>query len=258
MAIPSSFLSSWADSIRRVCPGDSTTRDTNDIVQFCSRHPLPTITKCFSRLLRYTFEVTFPIQEQIVEAEFPEDSLPVVNDLMKVFDLFIDDAKTLQPSRSLKEAFGEDEYECLLWRSGSLAFMLVSVLFSTNRYPSTDVTKLRGIIDLGISRLKQMLSVRPASSEHVGTAAHTNDISVLIAHNLFSDVHVLALAYQAELNYFGWKLCASTADLAEHAPCYRDSAIDLLLQYDSVVEKVLGPAGWTSDRAKLLLSELGR
>ena len=162
--------------------------------------------------------------------------------------------------------------ECIYWRRGALLYMYCNTV---NKHPDKQTDQYTDCLSKGIQELSAMLSVRTrpkgaeSQDEQTQKLLEEGKYFVLISPGLlqsstiylsllytgiFSDTHVLALMYAGEMCY--WLLTHSEpSDTSQHTQLVKQCH-HFLTTYIFVTEGPLKLHGWSTDRAKQILSQV--
>ena len=107
-----------------------------------------------------------------------------------------------------------------------------------------------------VFRLFLLLAAVFAPSVEGGT-----EVAAMLSLGMYSDMHLLACMYAAELCYWRWQQLRGAAEeegAAAAAEQWRSRAELRCRRYVHVVDVVMGGRGWDTTRARVLLAELRR
>lgn len=209
-------------------------------------------------------------EEILVERGFP------LADLERLLQL-LDEPRALLSAQSgvrgglqwqqLATALNTDHVEMLLWRRGSAAYAAAATHLAQqppkeSEDPQAHIARVLGerpgmveALSNGSNDLGLLLKVAASrSGEAAGQQNSDTQLEELLARGLRSDVHVLALAYRAELAL--WRACAvhPTADEEWLAVARKVGQ-----RYLHVVEKLLPHgAGWQTERIAGIVADVDR
>ena len=174
--------------------------------------------------------------------------------------------------QSVRSLLGTDFVECLLWRKAGLLYAFCncklssglklttdSVLIEDNKQLSDEEVRhkiLQHLID-GIQWFRLFLSQRKSFDEVMAGAGDQplTTSESLIAHNIFSDNHLLSLMYLSEMCFWyqkysnHWRLYLHTNGFD-----VEECAKRCLKLYINGVENHFKPFGWNCDKAIQLLN----
>lgn len=172
--------------------------------------------------------------------------------------------------QSVRSLLGVDFAECLLWRKAGLLYAFCncklnsglklnadSVLIEDSDQLSDELKHklLQYLID-GIQWFRHFLSQRQSFDDVLSTPTDQslNSSEALIAHNIFSDNHLLSLMYLSEMCFWyqkysnHWRLYLHTNGFD-----VEECAKRCLNLYINAVENHFKSLGWNCDKAKQLL-----
>ena len=127
----------------------------------------------------------------------------------------------------------------------------------------------RELTEGAISELKTLLVARSegrrlSSSGGLAAGGGDSQTAKLLEFGIFSDMHLLALAYLGDLCFWRWAAEKSDAEKrdaeksdAEQLLRWRSEGVKYLRRYVLVVEDLMEGCGWSTDHARALLGILG-
>ncbi|XP_076462823.1 RAB7A-interacting MON1-CCZ1 complex subunit 1-like [Babylonia areolata] len=196
-------------------------------------------------------EYTYQDEMSLVGSEFPADSVSHrLSAIQEQLDKICQVAKECFQNQTEAETLGEEVAECVHWRKGALFYMYCHTLQSDCR--PTEPSHYRQCLEEGVLELEKMLSTRQPAS--VPADVSSDDTLQLFNHGVYSDTHLLAMMYAAELCY--WHQQA--VDQGRFSPgsgepsafSARRQGLRHLQSYLAAVQGPLRGQGWNTDRAE--------
>ncbi|XP_062508931.1 RAB7A-interacting MON1-CCZ1 complex subunit 1-like [Corticium candelabrum] len=183
-------------------------------------------------------DYTYHEEQMLVEATF--------SDYQNLHDILERLSKALAVGQ--QEEVDIDILECIYWRRGALLYMYCNTV---NKHPDKQTDQYTDCLSKGIQELSAMLSVRTRPK---GAESQDEQTQKLLEEGIFSDTHVLALMYAGEMCY--WLLTHSEpSDTSQHTQLVKQCH-HFLTTYIFVTEGPLKLHGWSTDRAKQILSQV--
>ncbi|XP_076353474.1 RAB7A-interacting MON1-CCZ1 complex subunit 1-like isoform X1 [Tachypleus tridentatus] len=202
-------------------------------------------------------DLTFFQEGLLVDKEFSGETAET--EVLGILDAFIEvEQFCIEIMNSdVEEIIGIEQVECLHWRKGALLYMYCNIRTQDKTWIKNHQDEFFKFLSRGVEYLKIMLSTR-----HVITVDTKDDHDVLklLQHGIFSDTHMLALMYGAEMCYwyvYYTKMWNNTEDtIVQNASTLQHTGVELLQLYVKMVEGPLNGLGWNCDRARELLDYL--
>lgn len=202
-------------------------------------------------------DYTYLGETRLVDAEFPADTcMDTIGAIQGLLDQVCDVAGKCFKSKTLLECLGAELVECIHWRKGALLYMYCHTIETQGR--SKDAQQYKQCLEEGVRHLEAMLSTQsPQSvSENVGP----DDTLQLISQGVYSDTHLLAAIYAAELCY--WHQQAADKGLfpqdksSGSSFMAKEHGVKHLNNYLQAVRGPLKDHNWNTSRAEELLQYL--
>ena len=115
-------------------------------------------------------------------------------------------------TRCMVSWLGESMAECLHWRRGALAYMLIATLAANKKELDLEV------LDEGLRELDRMVATRSVRmAEGLASADGEDSVRNMVATGILSDTHLLAVVYSGELCY--WAHEALLRGTVRREPC---------------------------------------
>ncbi|KAL8617970.1 hypothetical protein ACOMHN_058054 [Nucella lapillus] len=205
-------------------------------------------------------DYTYQDETSLVESEFPADTVQHrMSTIQEQLDKICQVATETFQNQPVIETLGEDVVECVHWRKGALFYMYCHTLHSHAR--QLEASRHRQCLEEGVSELEKMLSTRQPTS--VPSDISPDDTLQLFSHvcvlltssGVYSDTHLLAMMYAAELCYWHQQAADKgvfSPDTGESSNlfCARKQGLRHLQSYLAAVNGPLKGQGWNASRAE--------
>ncbi|GAB1609783.1 UPF0600 protein C5orf51 homolog isoform X1, partial [Argonauta hians] len=212
----------------------------------------------YSKLRLFTkamLDFTYYSESDLSATEFPENSSEdKVKEVLKQLERPVEICLQLFPEVKPIDILGEELIECIYWRQGALLYMYCcTVSNDVPRRSRMQETFDQNLLQ-GIQYLSKMKEVRKKENEdYQCSSPHTLH---MIKKGVYSDTHLLSFMYKGELSY--WYLQGRRPQTTQGDTGFLDiMAAEGKADLETYVEVVEGPLknqGWTSNRARDLLS----
>ena len=231
------------------------------------------------------FDVTFAVENQLVDAEFQDSVLfaEILSALSGILGLCISlsavfqmpqegemasegeagEAGEIEREQVLVEWLGEGMAECVHWRKGALIYMATATSAANKK--ALDLA----LVDEGLREFDAMIATRTRGmAAGLDEAEGSDAVRAMIASGILSDTHLLAVVYSGEMCYWAEEAVelarafGEKVEQADRGGGYRVRGQGYLKRYLTAVETMSagGPGsvgyGWDTKRASDLLAEL--
>eukprot|EP00002_Diphylleia_rotans_P039160 TRINITY_DN9011_c0_g2_i1.p1 TRINITY_DN9011_c0_g2~~TRINITY_DN9011_c0_g2_i1.p1 ORF type:complete len:347 (-),score=66.60 TRINITY_DN9011_c0_g2_i1:954-1994(-) len=222
-------------------------------------------------------DLSWHVECLLVEDGFPLSSDAVYRALLAIIDTILLSWPSSSILSSLQDQSGEageilatdneaailadlgaELAEVALWRRGALRFMHTSTRVASKNITPSDLLDAvsKGTRDLQLVLIQRdgTRDAQIAPQENIVYGTGGKDVQDMVTEKIYSDTHLLSVAYAAELYYYGWKNASDIS--SEITTQYAQNAVRLFDKYVRIVEGPMHGAGWTTDKARQCLSEL--
>eukprot|EP00698_Gefionella_okellyi_P024835 TRINITY_DN8871_c0_g1_i1.p1 TRINITY_DN8871_c0_g1~~TRINITY_DN8871_c0_g1_i1.p1 ORF type:complete len:268 (+),score=68.63 TRINITY_DN8871_c0_g1_i1:27-830(+) len=224
---------------------------------FLAQAPMLDSRSFITQLLRVfawvVMDVTFESEQSVVEHEFPEGSASKVTEITQQLESRVTAARTLcalcndaelDMGTASTVVHGTDLAELLFWRKGALKYMFAKT--QLDRGELVDITVLQdSIVDLRLFRAVQQKKQQQSKGVPIGEGGE--QVAQLVSKDIYSDTHMLSVAYEAELCFVLWK----RYKLDEYLP----KAREVILLYIAVADGPLAGTGWDTTGMQAMLAQ---
>ena len=175
-------------------------------------------------------------------------------------------------STAAAKVVGTELWETLCWRRGALRYMAAACAIQQVAH-AAEVPGTAPLLEAGVAAIDSMEQARGApeasgdGSIFAASIDGGTEVSTMLSLGMYSDMHLLACMYAAELAYWRWQQLrgvgagtgAGSGEVASPSAAaeeWRSQAEARCRRYVYVVETVMGGRGWETTRAKQLLGQL--
>lgn len=203
-------------------------------------------------------DFTFIHETLLVDSAFPADSADTtIAAIQENLDRIFHVAKATFPDETAVEMLGEEVTECVHWRKGGLLYMFSHTVESEGR--QVDPSYYKQCLEDGVLELDKMLTTRKPIK--VPSDVGADDTLQLFGKGVYSDVHLLAMMYAAEMCYWYQqamdKGCFTSGPVSEGRSFKaRQKGLCYLENYLSTVRGPLKGQGWSTSRAEEIMQYL--